>query len=98
MTIERMVNGISLKFTLTEQELFKAYQEQKEEMLSTFALSFLLDYPSFPCDKKDEFVSSFIHAMSKIDSREEYECAKEILRSNFPEVIASDISHSREKL
>ena len=96
MTIERMVNGVSLKFTLTEQELFMAYQEQKEEMLSTFALSFLLDYPSFPCDKKDEFISSFIHAIS--NSSEEYEYAKEILRSNFPEVIASDISHSRGKL
>ena len=45
--------------------------------------------------RKDEFISSFIHAIS--NSSEEYEYAKEILRSNFPEVIASDISHSREK-
>lgn len=97
MTIERMINGTSLKFTLTEQELFMAYQEQKEKMLSSFALSFLSAYPSFPKQKQDDFIASFLHGIKKIDSSEEYEYAKEILRSDFPEVIASDISRSREK-
>lgn len=83
-------------FMLTESELFKAYKEQKEELLSSFALSFLSAYPSFPKQKADDFISSFLHEIAKTDSSEEYDCAMKILIRDFSEVIASGISPAQE--